>query len=67
MKRIILLISGLLLLALTIVLVSGCGSTPPQAGEEMSTCIVCHSDKAMLQETATVVEEVASEETTGEG
>lgn len=67
MKRVLLSASGIFLLALIIVLTAGCVETPPPPGEETSTCVECHSDKEMLKQTATVVEEVTSEETTGEG
>jgi hypothetical protein len=49
-----------------IIMISGCGNTPTPPGEETSSCVICHSDKEMLQQTATV-EEKATGETTGEG
>ena len=56
------------LLVIVILLASGC-STPelPAPGEEVSTCVVCHSDKDLLKETASPEEEEKSEETSGEG
>jgi hypothetical protein len=50
-----------------IIMISGCGNTPTPPGEETSSCVICHSDKEMLQQTATVVEEPTTGETTGEG
>ena len=69
-----------LVTALTVILVlvvfaaAGCTNTnmigsPPGAGEEiLSSCVSCHTDKALLQEVASpeYVEEV-SEVTSGEG
>ena len=49
-----------------IIIVTGCGNTPVPPGEEISSCVICHSDKETLQQTATVEEE-KSGETTGEG
>ena len=61
-----LLVIGMLL-ALPI-LVAGCAaSAGPTPGEEISSCVLCHSDKDMLQQTVTMVKEVKSEATTGEG
>ena len=40
----------------------------PDAGDEVvSSCVTCHTDKALLQELAVTEEEATSEETTGEG
>ena len=66
MKRILFtIISPVLLSALVL---SGCAVAPgPPAGEEVSTCVLCHTDKDLLQETASAVEEAVSEETSGEG
>ena len=36
-------------------------------GESGGSCVACHTDKQMLIQTSGVVEEVTSEETTGEG
>ena len=66
MKRILFVIVGLALL--TALVLSGCAvSQGPAAGEEVSTCVLCHTDKDLLQETVTEVEEAVSEETSGEG
>ena len=42
-------------------------TTTPQPAVVTSTCVGCHTDKALLQKTATVVEEEKSEATSGEG
>jgi hypothetical protein len=42
-------------------------SVPPGTAEVASTCVGCHTDKALLQKTATEVEEEKSEATSGEG
>ncbi|HEY41422.1 MAG TPA: hypothetical protein G4O18_06140 [Dehalococcoidia bacterium] len=66
MKRVSFAVVGLALLAALVL--SGCAVSPgPPAGEEVSTCVTCHSDKDLLQETASVVEEEVSEATSGEG
>jgi len=66
MKRILFVVLGLVLL--TVLILAGCEpAPPPPAGEEISTCVLCHTDKDLLQETVAVVEEVVSEETSGEG
>jgi hypothetical protein len=46
---------------------AGCagGATPEE--ETASSCVSCHTDKDLLKQTATAVEEVKSEETSGEG
>ena len=49
-----------------IIMVAGCGNTPIPPGEETSSCVICHSDKETLQQTATV-EEKKSGEISGEG
>ena len=49
-----------------IIMITGCGNAPIPPGEETSSCVICHSDKEMLQQTATVEEEAIGE-TTGEG
>jgi len=62
-----LLVIGLLLV-LPIILLVGCNAPAgPTPGEELSSCVICHSDKDMLKQTVTVVEEVKSEATEGEG
>jgi hypothetical protein len=66
MKGILFSIISLVLLA-TLVLAGCAAPLPPPAGEEVSTCVLCHTDKDLLQETVSVVEEVVSEETSGEG
>ena len=64
MKK-LLIVAGTLSIAV-IIMASGCGNAPIPPGEETSSCVICHSDKEMLQQTATVEEE-KSGETTGEG
>jgi hypothetical protein len=68
MKRLFLLTAGcLLLIALA---ASGCAVdlvSPTPGIEVSSSCVTCHSDKALLQELAVEEEEGVSEETTGEG
>lgn len=49
-----------------IIMAAGCGNAPTPPGEETSSCVICHSDKEMLQQTATIEEETSGE-TTGEG
>ena len=66
MKRILFAVVSLVLLAALVL--AGCAVPPgPPAGEEVSTCVLCHTDEDLLQETASEVEEVVSEATTGEG
>lgn len=68
------LLSGvLLLIGLVSVAVIGCAETEPvgvtlDSGEVVSSCVVCHSDKEMLQTTASEEpEQEGSEATSGEG
>jgi hypothetical protein len=64
--RAALLVTGLLLVVSLVV--AGCAThVKPPPGEEVSTCVICHTDKDLLQQTATVVEEQTSEATSGEG
>ena len=66
MKRISFTVVSLVLL--TALVLTGCAVAPgPPAGEEVSTCVICHTDKDLLQETVSEVEEAVSEETSGEG
>jgi predicted small secreted protein len=66
MKRLSFTVVSLVLL--TALVLTGCAVSPgPAAGEEVSTCVICHTDKDLLQETVTEVVEVVSEETSGEG
>ena len=66
MKRISFTVISLVLL--TALVLSGCAVPPgPPAGEEVSNCIICHSDKDLLKETVAPVEEEVSEATSGEG
>ncbi len=66
MRKLVFIIAGVLLLVLLIV--AGCVAvSEPAPGEEVSTCVTCHSDKDLLKQTASVVEEEKSEETAGEG
>jgi len=66
MKSLTFAVIGLTLLVAPVL--AGCAapvsSTP---GEEISSCVLCHTDKDMLKQTVTVVEEVKSEATEGEG
>ncbi len=71
MKRLVMTFAVILVLfALSVI---GCtnkelaGATPEPGEEVVSTCVTCHTDKDILQETATVEEEAKSEATTGEG
>jgi hypothetical protein len=43
------------------------GPAPDTGDEVVSSCVYCHTDEALLEEVAAVIEETASEETTGEG
>jgi len=66
MKRISFTVISLVLLAALIL--AGCAVSPgPPAGEEVSSCVICHSDKDLLQEAVSPVEEEVSEATSGEG
>ena len=66
MKRILFTVVSLVLL--TALVLSGCAvALGPPAGEEVSTCVTCHTDKDLLQETVSAVEEAVSEATSGEG
>ena len=66
MKKLVFIVAGVLFLVLLVV--AGCTSTSePAPGEEVSTCVKCHSDKELLKEVASLVEEEKSEETSGEG
>jgi hypothetical protein len=70
MKRLVLLTAGLLLMVSLIValVVAGCASPSGTApGKEVSSCVTCHTNKDLLKQTATVVEEATSEATSGEG
>ena len=66
MKRLAFVAIGLL--AVVILVATGCSAlSVPPPGEEVSTCVICHSDKDLLKETASPVEEEKSVETSGEG
>ena len=66
MKRLGLVV--IVILVLVTMVTVGCTSTPvPAPGEEVSTCVQCHSDKDLLKEVASPEEEAESEETSGEG
>jgi hypothetical protein len=54
-------------LMLAVLGIAGCGNPPPSPGEETSSCVICHSDKEALQQTATAEVEEKSAETSGEG
>jgi len=65
MKKLLLVLS---VISIPVILIfAGCTHTPPPAGEETSSCVICHSDEEALRQTATVEEEATSGETTGEG
>jgi hypothetical protein len=50
------------------IVAAGCaGETPPPETEVVSSCVTCHTDKELLKQTATAVEEEKSEATSGEG
>jgi hypothetical protein len=66
MKKLVFIVAGVLVLTLLIAV--GCTSiSEPAPGEEVSTCVKCHTDKDLLKQTAYVVEEEKSEATSGEG
>ena len=60
---------GVGMLFLVLLIAAGCASvSEPAPGEEVSTCVTCHSNKDLLKEVATPeLEEQASEATSGEG
>ena len=64
-KRVALSVVGLL--ALVSLLAIGCAPEVNPEEEVVSSCVSCHSDKDLLKQTAAPVEEVKSEETSGEG
>jgi hypothetical protein len=65
MKRLVFLVSGLLLVIP--ILAFGCTREVPPETEIVSSCVSCHTDKDLLKQTAAPVKEVASEATSGEG
>ena len=70
MKRLVLAI--FLILVLSAVSIAGCAEkelpvTPVEGQEAVSSCVSCHSDKDLLKEIASPVEEEKSEVTSGEG
>ena len=71
MKRLVFITIGVLIIVPLVTV--GCierGDVGPalEGGEEMAgSCVTCHTDKDLLKQTATVLEEVKSEETSGEG
>jgi hypothetical protein len=66
MKRLALLISGLLLVIP--ILVASCTRELPPETVMVDSCVTCHTDKDTLQAVASPEPETAtSEETTGEG
>lgn len=64
-----LLLVGIGILFLLLVVVAGCTSMDkPAPGEEVSTCVTCHSDKDLLKVVANPEpEEQKSEAISGEG
>ena len=70
MKRVVLIVGGLLVI--TIVVVNSCATThvsigPSAPGQFVSTCITCHSDSDLLEAVAEEPEKDVSEVTSGEG
>jgi hypothetical protein len=65
MKRLALLVGGLLLVMLLVA--AGCAHKALPEEEVVSSCVSCHSDKDLLKQTATPVKEETSEATSGEG
>ena len=66
MKKLVFIFAGVLFVVPLIA--AGCmPAAGPVPGEEVSTCVKCHSDKDLLKQTASVVEEEKSEATSGEG
>jgi len=66
MKRLVFAILGLVLLSP--VMAAGCAAPPqPPPGEEVSSCVICHTDKDLLKQTASAPKEEKSEATSGEG
>jgi hypothetical protein len=71
MKKLVIAIPAIIVLIALVTI--GCtnkgliGPTPGTGDEVVSSCVTCHTDKALLQELAVTVEEATSEETTGEG
>ena len=66
MKKLVFIVAGVLFLVL--IIVAGC--TPvseSEPDEAVSTCVTCHSNKDLLKQTASAVEEEKSEVTSGEG
>ncbi|MFC1926138.1 hypothetical protein ACFLWV_00095 [Chloroflexota bacterium] len=68
MKRLVLTaIVALVLVTLGAVACAGEETGPTPGGETASTCVSCHTDKALLKEVADPEEEEKSEATSGEG
>ena len=71
MRRLALGALGLALLAA--LMLAGCGTASeekaasPAPTEQARSCVTCHSSEEMLKQTASAVEEVKSEATSGEG
>ncbi|MFC1949361.1 hypothetical protein ACFLW0_04235 [Chloroflexota bacterium] len=66
MNRLAFAVIGVFTLASLVV--AGCAEpSGPAPGEEVSTCVICHTDKDLLKQTASVEEVAVSEETSGEG
>jgi len=66
MKRLAFTVIGVLILVLLVAV--GCAlPSEPAPGEEVSTCVGCHTDKELLKQVASPLEEEKSEETSGEG
>ena len=70
MKRLVFI--GILIFVLVLLAAVGCAEkepavTPEEEAEVVSSCVSCHSDKALLREVASPEEEEKSEETSGEG
>lgn len=71
MKRLLFAVIGVLILvtivAVGCVVEEGVGPAPDEGEEVVASCVTCHSDKDLLKQTATALEEEKSEETSGEG
>jgi cytochrome c553 len=66
-RRVMLLVAGLLLMVVPVM--AGCNQgLMPEEAETVSSCVVCHTDKDTLKQVASPEpEQAVSEETSGEG
>ena len=71
MKRLVFTVIGVLisvaLISVGCVVEDGVAPTPDEGEGVVASCVTCHSDKDLLKQTATTLEEEKSEETSGEG